>query len=59
MLQETYAVDPAVNRRPASGHLGEVVLMEGGHTFFMRFGDLFGYGCAGAMLGLFLFDWRR
>ena len=28
---------------PMTGHLGTVALMEGGHTFYARFGDLFGW----------------
>jgi apolipoprotein N-acyltransferase len=42
---KTYAVDPKVNPRGVDGMLEQVRLMEGGHTFYARFGDLFGWLC--------------
>jgi apolipoprotein N-acyltransferase len=45
---KTYAVDPLVDPRGVDGIVGDMVLMEAGHTFYTRFGDVFGYGCVAA-----------
>jgi apolipoprotein N-acyltransferase len=42
---KTYAVDPLIDPRPADTLLAPAPLLEGGHTFFVRFGDVFGYAC--------------
>ena len=57
VMQETRAVDPA--ETPDVGPdtlLGDMALMEGGHTVYARVGDLFGYMNLGALLVLLL--WR-
>jgi apolipoprotein N-acyltransferase len=54
----TYVVDPAIDPRGVDGLVREVALLEGGHTFFVRFGDVFGYLCAGATFFLWL-AWPR
>jgi hypothetical protein len=43
------------------GLLDEVRLMEGGHTFFARFGNIFAYLCVLATLWLWQIGprWRR
>jgi len=38
---KTYALDPKVTPKPVDGLLDEVRLMEGGHTFFARYGNIF------------------
>ncbi|MEM9493371.1 MAG: apolipoprotein N-acyltransferase, partial [Myxococcota bacterium] len=46
-------VDPHLPDRPpipASGLLGRVALVEGGHTVFARYGDWLGYSCAALTL---------
>jgi apolipoprotein N-acyltransferase len=48
VVRQTYAVDPAVNARPADHVLQRVPLLEGGHTVYAAVGDLFGYLCVGA-----------
>jgi apolipoprotein N-acyltransferase len=45
---KTYAVDPKKTPKPADGLLGEVRLVEGGHTIYAAVGDLFGWLCAAA-----------
>jgi apolipoprotein N-acyltransferase len=50
----TYVIDPARDPRGADGLLVEVALMEAGHTFYARHGDLFGSACAVATLALAL-----
>jgi apolipoprotein N-acyltransferase len=55
---ETYVVDPAIDPRGVDGLVRDVALLEGGHTFYVRFGDLFGYLCAAATLFLWLL-WPR
>jgi apolipoprotein N-acyltransferase len=61
---KTYAVDPEKNpfRDPhGASIIGEVALMEGGHTVYAAVGDLFGWICAAAtaMLILVLPRYRR
>jgi apolipoprotein N-acyltransferase len=54
----TYVIDPARDPRGADGILVEVALMEAGHTFYARHGDLFGYACTAATLALgLLWPW--
>ncbi|MCP4443753.1 MAG: apolipoprotein N-acyltransferase [Myxococcales bacterium] len=55
---KTYAVDPKITPKPVDGLLAEVKLMEGGHTFFARFGDIFAYLCILATL-FFWQGWPR
>ncbi len=55
---KTYAVDPKINPKPVDGLVAEVKLMEGGHTFFARFGDIFAYLCLLATL-FFWQGWPR
>lgn len=50
----TYVVDPLVDPRGADGILVETALMEAGHTFYARHGDVLGHACALATLGLWL-----
>jgi apolipoprotein N-acyltransferase len=50
----SYAVDPHITPKEMTGHLGQVRLMEGGHTFYARFGDVFGWLCAGLTLASWL-----
>lgn len=50
VFASTYAVDPKKTPKPVDGLVAPVVLMEGGHTFYARFGDVFGYLCV--LLGL-------
>jgi apolipoprotein N-acyltransferase len=54
VMSKSYAVDPHIHPAPMSGHLDTVVLMEGGHTFYARVGDLFGWLCAIATLLLWI-----
>jgi len=42
---KTYAVDPKVTPKGVDGIVSEVALIEGGHTFFARFGNVFAYLC--------------
>jgi apolipoprotein N-acyltransferase len=54
----TYVVDPALDPRGADGILVEAALMEAGHTFYARQGDVFGYACAAVTLALgLLWPW--
>lgn len=55
---ETYAIDPHITPRGADGLIEQVALMEGGHTFYARFGDVFGYACMAVALALWL-AWCR
>lgn len=50
----SYVVDPARSTVGATGHLAEVALIEGGDTFYARFGDVFGYACALALVFVWL-----
>jgi apolipoprotein N-acyltransferase len=54
VMSKSYAVDPHIHPAPMSGHLDTVVLLEGGHTFYARVGDLFGWLCATATLLLWI-----
>jgi apolipoprotein N-acyltransferase len=45
---KTYAVDPLITPRPADKLLVEAAMVEGGHTFYARFGDVFGWLCVAA-----------
>jgi apolipoprotein N-acyltransferase len=54
ITKKTYAVDPLIDPRPADTLLGDVALVEGGHTFYVRFGDVFGYLCVAGTLFLWL-----
>ena len=55
---KTYAVDPKITPKPVDGLVAEVKLMEGGHSFFARFGDIFAYLCLFATL-FFWHGWPR
>lgn len=48
----TYVIDPALDPRGADGIVVDVALMEAGHTFYARHGDLFGYACTAVTLAL-------
>ena len=50
LLAKSYVIDPARTPMPATGLLVEVALLEGGHTFYARFGDVFGYLCVAVTL---------
>ena len=54
VLSRSYAVDPHNNPAPMTGHIDQVALMEGGHTFFVRFGDVFGWLLSGPTLLLWI-----
>ncbi|HWM84615.1 MAG TPA: apolipoprotein N-acyltransferase, partial [Kofleriaceae bacterium] len=54
VVSKSYAVDPHDNPTPMTGHLEKVALLEGGHTFYARFGDLFGWALTAATLLLWL-----
>ena len=56
----SYVVDPVAEPTAMSGLLGEVALVEGGHTIYARVGNLFAYGCVVATLLLWLlWPWAR
>ena len=58
VYNETYAIDPKITPMPVDGLLDEVRLVEGGHTFFARFGNIFGFLCM--LLSVFLWQiWPR
>lgn len=50
VYNQTYAIDPKITPMAMDGLVDEVRLMEGGHSFFARFGDVFGYLCVIATL---------
>ncbi|HKE16386.1 MAG TPA: apolipoprotein N-acyltransferase [Kofleriaceae bacterium] len=54
VMSRSYAVDPHVTPTPMTGHLDKVALVEGGHTFYARFGDLFGWTLTAAALLLWI-----
>jgi apolipoprotein N-acyltransferase len=54
----TYAVDPARDPRGVDTLLADAALLEGGYTFYARFGDVFGYLCVLVTAGLWLV-WPR
>jgi len=54
VMSRSYAVDPHIHPVPMTGHLGSVVLMEGGHTLYAVAGDLFGWLCAIATVLLWI-----
>lgn len=58
VYSKTYALDPKITPKPVDGLLAEVRLMEGGHTFFARFGNVFAYLCLFGTL-FFLLIWHR
>jgi apolipoprotein N-acyltransferase len=43
VMSRSYAVDPHETPTPMTGHMDKMTLMEGGHTFYARFGDVFGW----------------
>lgn len=45
VYKQTYSIDPVRNPKGVDGVVGQVRLMEGGHTFYIRFGDVFGWLC--------------
>jgi len=45
VFAKTYAVDPKITPKPVDGLVAEVKLVEGGHSFFARFGNVFAYLC--------------
>jgi apolipoprotein N-acyltransferase len=48
--KRTYAIDPVEDPHPADRLLGRVPMLEAGHTFYARFGDVFGYLCTALTL---------
>jgi apolipoprotein N-acyltransferase len=54
----TYVIDPAVTPMGVDGVVVEAALLEGGHTFYARFGELFAYLCVLAVAFLWLV-WPR
>lgn len=54
VMSRSYAVDPHDNPTPMTGHLDTVALLEGGHTFYARFGDVFGWLLAAGTLLLWI-----
>ncbi len=54
VVSRSYAVDPHIDRMPMTGHLDRMALMEAGHTFYARFGDVFGWLLTAATLLLWL-----
>ena len=58
VLAETYAVDPSIHPKGVDSLLGEAALLEGGHTFYSRFGNVFGWLCV--ILSLLAWPvWKR
>ncbi len=45
VYHKTYAVDPKKTPKGVDGIIDEVALMESGHTFYARFGNVFGWLC--------------
>lgn len=45
VLEKTYAVDPSIHPKEIDSLMGEAALLEGGHTFFSRFGNVFAWLC--------------
>jgi apolipoprotein N-acyltransferase len=43
VTSRSYAVDPHLTPTPMTGHMDDMALMEGGHTFYARHGDVFGW----------------
>ncbi len=54
VVAKTYAIDPAKQPMKMDSLLGNVALVEGGHTFYARFGGIFAYLCTAALLWLWL-----
>ncbi len=54
VVAKSYAVDPHETPTPMTGHIAPVALMESGHTFYARFGDVFGWLVTAATLFLWL-----
>ncbi len=54
VMSRSYAVDPHENPTPMTGHIDQVALVEGGHTFYVRFGDVFGWLLAAGTLLLWI-----
>lgn len=50
VVQKSYVIDPKHTTRPVDGFVGQVALLEGGHTVYAAVGDLFGYLCLLASL---------
>jgi apolipoprotein N-acyltransferase len=64
VVDKTYVIDPASRLMRMEGLLGEVALVEGGHSLYARFGELFAYVCTAALFALWLgwpllLRWRR
>jgi apolipoprotein N-acyltransferase len=51
-------IDPVVTPIGAEGMVVEAALMESGHTFYRRFGDVFGYACV-LLVALLWLVWPR
>jgi apolipoprotein N-acyltransferase len=58
VVAKTYSLDPAVHPHPADSLLGEVPMLEAGHTIYDQIGDVFGYSDLVIALGLWLV-WPR
>jgi len=54
VIAKTYVVDPASQLMRMDSLLHDVALIEGGHTFYARFGELFAYLCTIALLAMWL-----
>jgi apolipoprotein N-acyltransferase len=54
VVSKSYAVDPHETPTPMTGHIDKVALMESGHTFYARFGDVFGWLLTAATLLLWI-----
>lgn len=54
VIGKSYAVDPKKTPVPMTGHLGEVALVEGGHTVYAAVGNLFGWAVTAWALFLWL-----
>ena len=54
VMGKSYAVDPKKTPVPMTGHLGEVALVEGGHTVYAAVGNLFGWAVTAWALLLWL-----
>jgi apolipoprotein N-acyltransferase len=60
VIRKTYAVDPKKDPRGADKLIGQVAMMEGGHTVYAAIGDVFGILMVLATAGLWLvLPWIR
>jgi apolipoprotein N-acyltransferase len=60
VVKKTESYDPVITPGvPPSSLLGEVALLEGGHTVYYYLGDWLGYLCLALLLGFIVISWRR